>query len=111
MIRRPPRSTLFPYTTLFRSLGDEKPVLVVRNDDRGASAVETLHAQRGVLKQGSIGNQGQELLGQKPPRHRPQAGGLSARGDNRGERERQARRPVVRLNAEWCGRRPPPRLG
>src|SRR3712207_9015738 len=28
MIRRPPRSTLFPYTTLFRSLalGDEQPV-------------------------------------------------------------------------------------
>src|SRR5690242_21209052 len=23
MIRRPPRSTLFPYTTLFRSFGDE----------------------------------------------------------------------------------------
>src|SRR2546426_6182032 len=23
MIRRPPRSTLFPYTTLFRSVGDE----------------------------------------------------------------------------------------
>src|SRR2546430_5021578 len=28
MIRRPPRSTLFPYTTLFRSLGDT--VWVVR---------------------------------------------------------------------------------
>src|SRR3712207_8580634 len=27
MIRRPPRSTLFPYTTLFRSLGGEGPVL------------------------------------------------------------------------------------
>src|SRR3712207_8238436 len=27
MIRRPPRSTLFPYTTLFRSLGGEVPVL------------------------------------------------------------------------------------
>ena len=27
MIRRPPRSTLFPYTTLFRSLG-RKPILV-----------------------------------------------------------------------------------
>src|SRR3712207_7208036 len=26
MIRRPPRSTLFPYTTLFRSLGDLKQV-------------------------------------------------------------------------------------
>src|SRR3712207_7314596 len=25
MIRRPPRSTLFPYTTLFRSPGDEEP--------------------------------------------------------------------------------------
>src|SRR2546430_4880273 len=27
MIRRPPRSTLFPYTTLFRSLKSEKMVL------------------------------------------------------------------------------------
>src|SRR2546425_8150827 len=25
MIRRPPRSTLFPYTTLFRSIGDAQP--------------------------------------------------------------------------------------
>src|SRR3712207_9584863 len=32
MIRRPPRSTLFPYTTLFRS-----DVYVVRRDDLGAS--------------------------------------------------------------------------
>src|SRR2546429_6380972 len=30
MIRRPPRSTLFPYTTLFRSL----PVLCVDSDQR-----------------------------------------------------------------------------
>src|SRR3712207_9285118 len=30
MIRRPPRSTLFPYTTLFRSFGDDEfPVLTV----------------------------------------------------------------------------------
>src|SRR2546422_4461598 len=28
MIRRPPRSTLFPYTTLFRSLFDEPVTLV-----------------------------------------------------------------------------------
>src|SRR3712207_8632828 len=27
MIRRPPRSTLFPYTTLFRSLADFGPML------------------------------------------------------------------------------------
>src|SRR3712207_8628337 len=29
MIRRPPRSTLFPYTTLFRSGGDDCEVTVV----------------------------------------------------------------------------------
>src|SRR5947209_13478620 len=29
MIRRPPRSTLFPYTTLFRSLYNERSVRVV----------------------------------------------------------------------------------
>src|SRR2546430_13707577 len=28
MIRRPPRSTLFPYTTLFRSLGNRSKVLI-----------------------------------------------------------------------------------
>src|SRR3712207_8301160 len=27
MIRRPPRSTLFPYTTLFRSVADEEEVM------------------------------------------------------------------------------------
>src|SRR3712207_8836211 len=27
MIRRPPRSTLFPYTTLFRSLREEREIL------------------------------------------------------------------------------------
>src|SRR2546426_4568759 len=27
MIRRPPRSTLFPYTTLFRSDGAERPLI------------------------------------------------------------------------------------
>src|SRR3712207_7235927 len=33
MIRRPPRSTLFPYTTLFRSLCRERVVLLGREDD------------------------------------------------------------------------------
>src|SRR3712207_8971519 len=35
MIRRPPRSTLFPYTTLFRSLARQ------RVDDARADAVQT----------------------------------------------------------------------
>src|SRR5690242_21725931 len=33
MIRRPPRSTLFPYTTLFRSLGAAEGSLEVHPDD------------------------------------------------------------------------------
>src|ERR1051325_2211389 len=32
MIRRPPRSTLFPYTTLFRSVADRQPAPAVRAD-------------------------------------------------------------------------------
>src|SRR5260221_8491444 len=39
MIRRPPRSTLFPYTTLFRSTGQLKPgdqeVMLVFTDPSG----------------------------------------------------------------------------
>src|SRR2546430_9922704 len=35
MIRRPPRSTLFPYTTLFRSIGS---VEYYRTSDRAATA-------------------------------------------------------------------------
>src|SRR2546423_8071867 len=47
MIRRPPRSTLFPYTTLFRS--DESIVTMAASDDEGES---------GHLRQGQC----QELL-------------------------------------------------
>src|SRR2546425_12549955 len=37
MIRRPPRSTLFPYTTLFRSIGGRNQVIKLRwgKDARG----------------------------------------------------------------------------
>src|SRR3712207_7520663 len=46
MIRRPPRSTLFPYTTLFRS---HAPDLTRRNDDVRAygEAIRALASQRG----------------------------------------------------------------
>src|SRR5690242_21030325 len=33
MLRRPPRSTLFPYTTLFRSLGTDASAAVVERKD------------------------------------------------------------------------------
>src|SRR2546429_4172988 len=34
MIRRPPRSTLFPYTTLFRSSSNSRSTCSFRNSDR-----------------------------------------------------------------------------
>src|SRR2546422_7089267 len=44
MIRRPPRSTLFPYTTLFRSLGDHA--------DRGDHALMRVRNIGGVVIEG-----------------------------------------------------------
>src|SRR3712207_7186898 len=45
MIRRPPRSTLFPYTTLFRSV-DELPARL----DPGREVVHVLHVGRDLLR-------------------------------------------------------------
>src|SRR3712207_7785185 len=44
MIRRPPRSTLFPYTTLFRSAAARRPepVHVVQQHDGGVGGVGDL---------------------------------------------------------------------
>src|SRR2546422_4501501 len=39
MIRRPPRSTLFPYTTLFRSRGVDHSRCAARQDGVGGDAV------------------------------------------------------------------------
>src|SRR2546430_11962525 len=43
MIRRPPRSTLFPYTTLFRSKQMSCELLIVREHERRA---ELAHGKR-----------------------------------------------------------------
>src|SRR2546425_8451865 len=40
MIRRPPRSTLFPYTTLFRSLVSERPARVRRAEGVAQASVD-----------------------------------------------------------------------
>src|SRR2546427_5741526 len=47
MIRRPPRSTLFPYTTLFRSLGfDGIGIHGIRKREAASEgAIRALHAQ------------------------------------------------------------------
>src|SRR3989442_11825748 len=55
MIRRPPRSTLFPYTTLFRSQ-HESPIIVVRLGDHVGPPprARRLHAD-------SLGELGQDV--------------------------------------------------
>src|SRR3712207_8449835 len=51
MIRRPPRSTLFPYTTLFRSRADERlqPTLLLLHARRGRA----LPRARALLRRGT----------------------------------------------------------
>src|SRR2546426_10071932 len=50
MIRRPPRSTLFPYTTLFRSIGNDGPVFYFVTDldapRKRVVAIDTRHPER-----------------------------------------------------------------
>src|SRR5690349_23937544 len=49
MIRRPPRSTLFPYTTLFRSQGGEGPR---RQDGQGVQGAQrrSRHPDQGPVR-------------------------------------------------------------
>src|SRR5688572_31206265 len=55
MIRRPPRSTLFPYTTLFRSPARRRPAgccAVVRrvDDERGRGRADRAFARAGASR-------------------------------------------------------------
>src|SRR3712207_8015821 len=61
MIRRPPRSTLFPYTTLFRSRGH----LALRDGDvRAALGVELLQLRALLVDQALLAVLHRELHGQ-----------------------------------------------
>src|SRR3712207_9441692 len=71
MIRRPPRSTLFPYTTLFRSWGDHFEVRKALAEDG------YVERQRGILERNglecfAIGNHlvGQAVCDPIDERHR-----------------------------------------
>src|SRR3712207_7803143 len=50
MIRRPPRSTLFPYTTLFRSIFKDDKGNTIKTEKLGVS---TYPAQVGLVKVGA----------------------------------------------------------
>src|SRR3712207_7050986 len=51
MIRRPPRSTLFPYTTLFRSEGAERGILGQDRGGGGLGTQEVLHAGHVLVRE------------------------------------------------------------
>src|SRR3989441_8108723 len=55
MIRRPPRSTLFPYTTLFRSLGLEVIDLYYQHRvDPNVPIEDTVGAMKRLVEQGKV---------------------------------------------------------
>src|SRR2546430_12275713 len=97
MIRRPPRSTLFPYTTLFRARDRPLPAVHRRAPDGGGAHVPRLDpelpgAPRGGDARVSEGDRGGPRLGQPLQRHRllSDAAG-QARGGDPVAREGQAR--------------------
>src|SRR2546427_6922945 len=89
MIRRPPRSTLFPYTTLFRSaravvVRQDEPV---RGDERGrAVGREAERAEPGARQPGRVGPEGVGLLEVVERRvvEGPHLPGIEAPGAHRG---------------------------
>src|SRR3712207_7681461 len=64
MIRRPPRSTLFPYTTLFRS----RPGALDDRGDRPAGERRALDARRTQAGQAADGLRPPDLQGARPAR-------------------------------------------
>src|SRR2546427_7783365 len=55
MIRRPPRSTLFPYTTLFRSYAGEGCAQVLFFESDPDDVCEVSYRDRGGKYQGQVG--------------------------------------------------------
>src|SRR3712207_8353457 len=58
MIRRPPRSTLFPYTTLFRSCGPLEALPHAADPDREDPGVQATHRGRGAQEALSLLHRG-----------------------------------------------------
>src|SRR5690242_21448287 len=67
MLRRPPRSTLFPYTTLFRSLGCVRPLAEKRNGTGFGCWCTWFHSREGRPEGGWAGR-GRSASVAVPPR-------------------------------------------
>src|SRR2546425_13060254 len=71
MIRRPPRSTLFPYTTLFRSVRERGPGREVRHADRSEAVGPDAPPAEHELRPGA--QRGDEEAGVHVETHEPAA--------------------------------------
>src|SRR2546430_12099391 len=78
MIRRPPRSTLFPYTTLFRSHVPRPPVAARRTEGGWAMAGDALDGDVRRLRYGGRGGGNGDPLWDPPVRGG--GGGRGSRG-------------------------------
>src|SRR3712207_8877507 len=72
MIRRPPRSTLFPYTTLFRSARTSAPSAPDRGPDRGRrrASLRRARARARALQRAELRRRGAALRHRAPARVR-----------------------------------------
>src|SRR3989442_9395705 len=104
MIRRPPRSTLFPYTTLFRSLVVGGPVLLARTELRVARRPQVdLDRQRGARTDDHLALEGGVAL--RLHRQLVDVGGhLALRAAERRPVERDAGARGQALEREAAGR-------
>src|SRR2546423_1639748 len=68
MIRRPPRSTLFPYTTLFRSVGDGRGAVEAEAADRARERGGVVH---GRAERRLVGADGERVDARVLDRGRP----------------------------------------
>src|SRR5256886_7053566 len=101
MIRRPPRSTLFPYTTLFRSpAGDRRPPGAGR--ESGATAVAAVHGERDPRAARWRGRPPRRRVGRRRAARPIPCERIS------GERDGRRAHPAVRRRG-GTGRRPPHR--
>src|SRR5438445_11678922 len=100
MRRRPPRSTLFPYTTLFRSLRDDRAVVVVLGLESGS---ELLGAVDGDPERADRVSVGGDVVGETTVRPAPVEHGLLAeerKAGSVGERDVVAARARVPVTVD-----------
>src|SRR2546422_1708160 len=118
MIRRPPRSTLFPYTTLFRSLADRqraevrapglRPVIVRERDDArlaGAGKAELAQSDE-VLADTLLEGAGEGGLREEGAKPRGAAGRLLLDDAERAQLPHEVRHALGRLLGDLDGELP-----